>query len=100
MVGPFGIRGDGDCDADDAEEHEDQRPPGEVGEAAAEGGYYARDKGDDPGELPLGQYSAAAATSVQTHDADRNGRQREGVADDAADAERGGTRAAVAVAVS
>ena len=37
MVGPLSIRGDGDCDANNAEEHEDQCPPGEVGEAAANG---------------------------------------------------------------
>lgn len=51
MVGPLSIGCDGDSDADDAEEHEDQCPPGEVGEAATNGRYYAGDKGDDPGKL-------------------------------------------------
>jgi hypothetical protein len=51
MVCPLSIRGDGDGDARDAEEHENQRPPGEVGEATMDGGYYRADKGDDPGEL-------------------------------------------------
>jgi len=51
MVGPLGVGGDCDSDTDDAEEHEDQRPPREVGEAAADGGYYGADKGDDPCEL-------------------------------------------------
>lgn len=51
MIGTLGVRGDGDGDAGDAEEHEDQGPPGKVGEAAADGGDDAGDKGDDPGEL-------------------------------------------------
>jgi hypothetical protein len=51
MVCPLSIRGDGDGDARDAEEHENQRPPGEVGEATMDGGYYRADKGNDPGEL-------------------------------------------------
>lgn len=51
MVGPLGIARNRHGHADDAEEHEHQGPPGEVGEAAADGGYYACDKGNDPGEL-------------------------------------------------
>jgi hypothetical protein len=51
MVRPLGIRGDCYGDARDAEEHEDERPPGEVGEATVDGRYYGADKGDDPGEL-------------------------------------------------
>lgn len=51
MVCPLSIRGNGDGDAENAEEHEDQRPPGEVGEAAADGGYYGADESDDPREL-------------------------------------------------
>lgn len=51
MVGPLGIARNCHGHADDAEEHEHQGPPGEVGEAAADGGYYACDKGNDPGEL-------------------------------------------------
>lgn len=38
MVGPLSVRGDGDGDTGDAEEHEDEGPPGEVGEAAMDGG--------------------------------------------------------------
>ena len=100
MVGPLSIRGDGDCDADDAEEHEDQGPPGEVGEAAVDGGYYAGDKGDDPGELSDGQHAVARTTYTPTHNTDGDGGQGEGVADDSAKAERGGTLAVVAVGVA
>jgi hypothetical protein len=51
MVGSLRIWCDGDGDADDAKEHENQRPPGEVGEAAADGWYYRTYKSDDPGKL-------------------------------------------------
>lgn len=51
VIGALSVRGDGHGDAGDAEEHEDEGPPCEVGEAAADGGYYAGDKGDEPGEL-------------------------------------------------
>lgn len=37
MVGSLRVRCDCDGDADDAKEHEDERPPGEVGEAAVDG---------------------------------------------------------------
>jgi hypothetical protein len=69
MVCPLSIRGDGDGDARDAEEHENQRPPGEVGEATMDGGYYRADKGDDPGE-----------------NANRYGGKRKGISDDATQA--------------
>lgn len=77
MIGALGVRGNGDGDADDAKEHEDEGPPGEVGEAAVDGGEDGADKGDDPGEQ-----------------ADGDGGQGKGVADDAAETE-GGTLAVV-----
>ncbi len=100
MVGPLSIRGDGDCDADDAEEHEHQRPPGEVGKAAVNGRYYAGDKGNDPGELSQLALSLSRTRHLRTHNANGDGGQRKGVANDAANAERSGSLAAVAVAVS
>jgi len=51
MICPLSVGRDCDGDAGDAEEHEDQGPPCEVGEAAVDGGYYGADKGYDPGEL-------------------------------------------------
>lgn len=98
VVGPLCIRGDCDGDACDAEEHEDQRPPGEVGEATMEGRYYGADECDDPGELHTGLVSAAATChNTGTDDADGDGCESEGVADDAAEAERGPLAVAVAV---
>lgn len=53
MVGSLRVRSDRDCDADDAEEHVDEGPPCEVGEAAADGRYYRAGECDDPGELSV-----------------------------------------------
>ena len=101
MVGPLSVRCDRHGDADDAEEHEDQGPPCEVGEAAVDGGYYAGDKGNDPGELWRSVRSGAWWLLVSnTHNADGDGGQGERVADDAANAEGRGALAGVAVAVS
>lgn len=66
MVGPLGITRDSDCDADNAEEHEHQRPPGEVGEAAVDGGYYAGDKGNDPRKLRPSALGRTRSTCILT----------------------------------
>jgi len=51
MICPLSVGRDCDGYAGDAEEHENQGPPCEVGEAAVNGRYYGADKGDDPGKL-------------------------------------------------
>jgi hypothetical protein len=106
MVRPLDPRGDGHGHANDDEEHEHDGPPGIVGEAdqvarvvfgAARGGYYGADEGDDPGKLLPLALSLTARGQRSTHNGNRNGGQRKGIADDAADAE--GRPLAVAVSV-
>lgn len=91
MVRPLSIRGDCDGDTCDAEEHEDQRPPREVGKATVDSRYYGADKGDDPGEL-LYNVSQRAPSDCRelpdiTHNANRYGGQRKGISNDATQAE-------------
>lgn len=66
-----------------------------------DGGYYAGDKGNDPGELRWSVRSGAWWVLVSnTHNANGDGGQGERVANDAANAEGRGALAVVAVAVS
>lgn len=102
MVCPLGAGRNGHGNTNDAEEHEDQRPPRVVGEPdviAQRGGYYRADEGDDPGKLHRLALSLLTmlARSRSTDNGNGDGGQRKGIADDAADAE--GRPLAVAVSV-
>lgn len=51
MVCSLSVRGDSHCDANNAEEHEHECPPGKIWEAAMDGRYDTGDEGDNPGKL-------------------------------------------------
>lgn len=99
MIRPLSVRGDCDGNTDDAEEHEDQSPPSEVWEAAANGGYYGADESNNPGKLytRLATQPQQGSRSRDTDNADRNGSQREGIANYAAEAEGGPLAVAVSI---
>ena len=90
MVRPLRTRGYCDCYAADAEEHEDQCPPCEVGKSAVNGRYYGADESDNPSELSpkLACQLQQTAQGTETDHADRDGGKRKRIANDAADAKR------------
>lgn len=89
MVGILGLGADYNDNTDNAAEEVDQGPPGVVRKVAMESTDDGADEGDDPCEL-CATVSIGAGRKWRagqaTHNADGDGRQGEGVAEDVVEA--------------